>query len=98
MHRQRGQTLIFVAMTLVVLIGMTGLAVDVGYYRYEQRIMQSAADSAALAGTAELKYGSSSAENAAKADAASNGFTDGVNATVSPDPDYSDTFTGSSAA
>src|SRR5579864_4379481 len=95
LESQRGQTLILVAMLLVVLTGMTGLAVDVGFYRYQQRLQQSAADSAALAGAAELATSSASATAAAKADAATNGFQDGSNGvTVTVNTSYSDTYTG----
>jgi|SRR5579884_222058 len=98
-HGERGQALLLVAMTLSLLIGVTSLAVDSGFYRYEQRMMQSAADSAAIAGAAELAYGSSSATAAAKADAASNGFKDGSNGVaVSVNTSYSDQYTGSSNA
>lgn len=97
LHGQRGQTLVLVALLLVVLVGMTSLAADAGYYRYQQRIMQSASDSAALAGAAELAYGG--ADAAAKADSAANGFADGVNGvTVMVNTNYSDQYTGSSPA
>jgi Flp pilus assembly protein TadG len=80
----RGQILPFVALLLVVLLGFAALAADVGYLRYQQRIQQSATDSAALAGAAELLYGTDY-RAAAKADAARNGFADGVNGvTVTP--------------
>jgi hypothetical protein len=99
MHSQRGQTLPFVGMVLFVLVGMTSLAVDVGYLRYQQRVQQSAADSAALAGAAEVQYSTTSASSAAAADAAKNGFQDGVNdTTVSINPNYSSTYTGTSPA
>ena len=39
-----------VALMLVPMLGATALAVDVGYWYYKQRDMQSAADSAAIAG------------------------------------------------
>lgn len=97
LESQRGQTLVLVALLLVVLMGLTSLAADAGYYHYQQRVMQTAADSAALAGAAEITYGDPAA--AAKADAATNGFTDGVNGvTVTVNTDYSDQYTGSSSA
>lgn len=97
LHSQRGQTLVLVALLLVVLVGMTSLAADAGYYRYQQRVMQSAADSAALAGAAEVSYGG--ADAAAKADASTNGFTDGSNGvSVAVNSNYSDAYTGSSSA
>ena len=99
MHAQRGQVFPFVGLVLVVMTAMAGLAVDVGYYRYEQRIQQSAADSAAVAGAAELAYSASSATNAAQADASSNGFGNGVNGvSVTVDTAYTSSYTGSSPA
>jgi hypothetical protein len=74
-HGEGGQTLVFVALGMVMLGAILGLAVDIGYMRFLKRRLQTAADSAAIAGAAEVKYGDVTA--AAKADAASNGFTDG---------------------
>ena len=45
---ERGQTLIWVAVGMVVLIGMLGLAIDLGSLYGERRQMQNAADAAAL--------------------------------------------------
>jgi Putative Flp pilus-assembly TadE/G-like len=72
---QRGQTLPLVAVAMLVLLGTTGFAVDVGYHQYRQRIQQTATDSAAIAAGQELLAGNFVA--AGKRDAASNGFTDG---------------------
>ena len=84
---QRGQVLPVVALSLVVLMGASALAVDVGYWRYQQRIAQSAADSAAIAGTDELNYASANDWSAAaRTDATSNGFTDDGGVTVSVTP------------
>lgn len=63
-------------MVIVVLLGFAALAVDVGYNRYEKRIEQSAADSAALAGAIERLSGTAYAVASAKHDASKNGFTD----------------------
>lgn len=73
---QRGQVLPLVAILIFVLLGFAALAVDVGYNRYEKRVTQSAADSAALAGAIELLSGSANATASAKHDASKNGFTD----------------------
>jgi Flp pilus assembly protein TadG len=72
--QQSGQALIFAVFGLFVLIGAAGLAVDVGYLRYQRRLQQSAADSAAVAGAAALGVGASYA-SAATDDATLNGFT-----------------------
>ena len=46
----RGQTLITVALGLVVLLAFVGLAVDVGLMMLARNELQNAADAAALAG------------------------------------------------
>ena len=72
-----GQVMITMALTLPVLCGMMGLAIDAGYmYQLKQQV-QAAADAAAIAGAVERPYGSPAA--AAKADAKRNGFEDGKN-------------------
>jgi hypothetical protein len=75
--RERGQALIFVLLSITCLFGFVALATDVGVWLGSQRIVQAAADSAAIAGASELKYGDVS--TAAKASAANNGMTDGSN-------------------
>lgn len=54
---ENGQTLIMVALALVVLIGFLALAIDVGNVYAERRKMQNAADAGALAGAWELCFG-----------------------------------------
>jgi Putative Flp pilus-assembly TadE/G-like len=73
---ERGQTTIIMALSILCLCGMAGFAVDVGMLFRAKRVIQTAADAAALAGAAELKWEDGVA--AAKAAAASNGVTDGV--------------------
>src|ERR1700730_16973796 len=86
-RKESGQALVAAAFGLVVLLGAAGLAIDVGYLRYERRLQQSAADSAALAGAAESAAGN--ATSAALGDSSLNGFTDDVNnVTVTVDPDF----------
>ncbi len=74
---ERGQTVILAALFLPVLMGFLALAVDAGVMFRAEREMQTAADSAALAGAEEINFGDVTA--AAKADAKRNGVTDGVN-------------------
>jgi len=76
---------------LFVLLGVAALAVDVGYLRYQQRIQQTATDSAAFAGANELSYGAGgNVTNGARGDAALNGFThDGTNIVVTVNTPYS---------
>ncbi len=53
----RGQVLVVVAIGIVVLLGVSGLAIDVGRLMAERRHMQTAADAAALAACQSLKDG-----------------------------------------
>jgi hypothetical protein len=87
LQRESGQALIAAAFGLVVLLGAAGLAIDLGYLRYERRLQQSAADSAAIAGAAESAAGN--ATTAARQDAKLNGFNNGVNSvTVNVNPAF----------
>lgn len=56
----RGQILVLVAVSLVVLLGFAALAIDIGYFYHTKNQLQGAADAAALAGASELQYGSTS--------------------------------------
>jgi Flp pilus assembly protein TadG len=86
-HRdERGQTIILVALSLPLLIGFIGIATDVGALFKDKRTLQTAADAAAIAGALNLNTPNSGSivdtANiivAARAAAAANGFTDGVN-------------------
>ena len=54
-HRgERGQVLMMSVLLLPILLGMTGMAIDLGSYADHRRSLQNAADSAALAGAREL--------------------------------------------
>lgn len=77
---EKGQAIVVVALALVGLLAFMALAVDVGFLRYEKRLLQTAADAAAIAGAAELSYGD--VTSAAKTDSAANGFTNGSNGVV----------------
>ncbi len=94
---EAGIGLIVVALSMVVLLGFLGLAIDMSYLRTVKQRMQTAADAAALAGASELSYGD--VTSAAKTDAATNGFTDGSNGVTvivnnppqtTSDPHYND--------
>ena len=67
----------FVALGMVVLIGILGLAIDIGYYRYVRRELQTAGDAAALAGAMDLSY--SDVTTAAQAASSEDGFANGSN-------------------
>jgi Flp pilus assembly protein TadG len=75
---ERGQVLPLMAILIAVLLGFAGFAVDVGYLRYEQRLQQTATDSAALAGAGEKIYGTN-ITTAARTAASNNGFANGTN-------------------
>ena len=51
---ETGQVLVLFAVALVVLFGMAGLVIDIGYAFYAKRSMQASADAAALAGASQL--------------------------------------------
>lgn len=84
-RNEAGQALIFAIVAMaVVLMGFAGLGIDLGYLRYEKRLLQTAADGAAMSGAAEILYGSSGITSAAQHDAASNGFADTSGTTGCP--------------
>jgi hypothetical protein len=77
---EAGQALIFGVVALgLLLMGFTGLGIDIGYMRYEKRLQQTAADNAALAGAAEIPFGSSYTGPAGRHGSSLDGFTDGAN-------------------
>ncbi len=96
---QRGQALLFSVISLPVLLGLAAFAVDVGYLRYEQRLQQSAADSAAIAGAWQLVNGQSPS-GAAQNAAGKNGFTpDGTSIIVTAtSPPASGAYAGNTNA
>jgi len=66
-----------VAAGLVVLLGILGLGIDMGYLRYMKRQMQTAADAAAIAAAGEIDFGDWN--NAGLKAASKNNFTNGTN-------------------
>jgi Flp pilus assembly protein TadG len=76
-----------IAFSMVAFIAMLGLAIDMGYVRYMQRQIQTAADNAALAGAMQIPYANNAnrfthpttVTQAADAAASEDNFTDGVN-------------------
>jgi hypothetical protein len=73
---ESGQALVISVLCMTCLLGFVALATDVGLILREKRLLQIAADSAAVAGAAELNYGN--ATSAAQAAATQNGFTNGT--------------------
>ena len=61
----RGQTLVWVAVGMVVLLGIVALAVDVGHLYAERRHMQNAADAGALEAARARCFDNDTAEAAA---------------------------------
>ena len=57
LRREDGQSIILVAVCLVVLLGVTGLVIDVGRVYQAQRQLQTATDAAALAAAESLPNG-----------------------------------------
>src|SRR5208282_4969055 len=78
-HRQSpGQILMLATISMVILLGFTALAVDMGYLYSTRRRMQTAADGAAIAGATALRDGESYT-SAADDVASFNGFTNSQN-------------------
>jgi uncharacterized membrane protein len=62
-RNQRGQILPLTVIMLVVLIGITGLAIDVSSALSTQRFERAVADAASLAGAQDLQIAHSSRSN-----------------------------------
>jgi Putative Flp pilus-assembly TadE/G-like len=78
-HGESGQTMIMVAILLPVILGVSGLALDVGSLYSHKRRMQTAADAAALAGAHEVNRGRPGASvGMARREAKANGFENAV--------------------
>ena len=56
-NTQAGQSLLMIAFSMVAFIAMMGLAIDMGYVRYMQRQIQTAADNAARSDRAAAVQG-----------------------------------------
>jgi hypothetical protein len=102
-NHERGQVLPLIGLTLATLTGFGGIAVDVGYWEYQQQAQQNATDAAAIGGAQQLVKsnctGGSNAKAAALADATTNGFPNGGNVSVSPNsPPSSGPFANNSCA
>jgi Putative Flp pilus-assembly TadE/G-like len=81
---ERGLVVVWLAIMLTVLLGVSALAIDVAYWQVTKNREQRAADAASLAGAVSFP-GNGTAANASAADlAASNGYDAG--STVTPVP------------
>src|SRR5690242_6944360 len=91
---ESGQTIVLLAVMLVALLGMAGLAIDYGNWMVNKRQLQNAADAAALAGAAKIPAGNVAANAAARSEYASNGQPgDSVTVTQSSDLTSNDSVT-----
>jgi hypothetical protein len=72
----RGQVMVLICVGLVALVGMIAIVADFSFMQHQKNKMQTAADSAAMAASEELSYGDF--VHAGKADASTNGYTDGT--------------------
>jgi hypothetical protein len=79
--RRRGSVAVIAAVSLIPLLGFTGLAIDVGYLQWTRVRIQDAADAAAMAAliTAENGGSTSAVTTAGQNNAQLNGFTTGSN-------------------
>jgi Flp pilus assembly protein TadG len=75
---ERGVVAVWVALTMIVMLGFAGWAVDFSHWNNERTKMQKAADAAALAGAVYLPDDAAGAIAAAKSIAAQNGYPTGV--------------------
>ena len=85
MGNESGQTLIFVALGMACILGFVGLAAVVSSMLHDRRIVQTAADTAALAAGNEYLYVStvqSDVKTAGQKATAVDGITNGTNGTV----------------
>ena len=71
-----GQVMILICVGIVALVGMIAIVADFSFMQHQRNKMQTAADSAAMAASEELSYGDF--VKAGKADASTNGYTDGT--------------------
>src|SRR3954471_5981234 len=78
--REQGQALVLFCLALTAIVGVVGLVLDGGDAFAQRRSQQNAADLAALAGANNylVNGDEAAATTAAKAYAASNGYTDGA--------------------
>jgi hypothetical protein len=81
MRNEEGQTLVLTALCMSAMLGFLALALDVGVLFRSKRLMQTAADSAAIAAAQDYMWNASStsAQAAGQSASASNGFANNVN-------------------
>ena len=90
---ERGQAIVLMTLSLVVIMGMAALVLDVGNWFHTKRRLQGTADAAALAGAQLLPNDASGAQSQALAYANKNGGgVAGANITVSSTVQPNDTI------
>lgn len=87
LHRDEGVSLVVVAASLVMIMGMTAFGTDLAWFYVNGNRIQRAADAAALGGVVHVLTSTSQAETTARAVARTNGYVDGADgAEVYPQP------------
>ena len=82
-RNETGSIIIMTAFMLIVLMGFTGLALDVGSHYNHKRVLQTAADAGAFQGGHELHRGKMSLiTSSARTGTAENGYTHGTDGVV----------------
>jgi len=83
--KQRGQVFVIISSALLAMLGIGALAIDTGGLWATRRMMQSAADAAAMAGADAIAISANTTNvtSSAKSASAQNGFTDGSSTTRS---------------
>ena len=76
--RRRGAVVIYVALGMIVFLGISAIVVDLGFAYRRQADVQKACDNAALAGAGRLSQSYTNADLVARDYAAENGYTSGV--------------------
>jgi Flp pilus assembly protein TadG len=96
---ERGAVAVLVALLLPVLLGMVGIAVELGYWFSEKRELQTASDAGAVGGAFELLTGNSGAiSSSSTSEAARNGYEE-ANGTISVNsPPTSGAYVGDATA
>ena len=73
---EKASVLVFASLSMCVLLSVLGLAIDVGHFWLEERILQNGADAAALAAALEIRNCGSSANCASMQAAAQDALTE----------------------
>src|SRR5690554_5077480 len=77
LSNEHGAVFIFVVLSLFLLLGAAGIALDLGHAYLERQRIARAADAAALAAARNFREGQSAAEAEAVAVARANGLVEG---------------------